>query len=203
MAADTVEFNRTAHVLNRIIVAGDSLSAIITELQRRNTEGGKLYYYEYWSGWRWKVTPRDATLRQMENSGAFRYMDNVSLVKKILDYEESLKIIQLLEDNYAAEKTANWNLVQQVFDHRYFDILDNIKAASRDTATVLGSVDSLEFNKFLNLNYPLLTYENKSLMELSNRALNSSSSYKTLLRTVNFAKEKATGAIDALKEEYE
>ena len=44
---------------------------------------------------------------------------------------------------------------------------------------------------------------NTGLMELSNWALNSSSSYKTLLITVNVAKQKATEAIDALKKEYQ
>lgn len=203
LAADTVEFNRTAHVLNRIITCGDSLSALITGSDIKNILGGKLYYYEYWSGWRWKVTPRDATLRQMENSGAFRYIGNVSLVKKILDYEESLKIIQLLEDNFSAEKTANWKLVQKVFDHRFFDALDNIKIASRDSSSEFSSGDTVLLMKFLNHNYPLLTYDKNTLMEISNWALNSSSSYKTLLITANVAKQKATEAIDALKKEYE
>src|SRR4026207_1033154 len=92
LSSDIGEFNRTERVLNKIIAAGDSLGKILNTTDIKKVPGGKLYYYEYWSGWRWSVISRDATLQQMKNSGSLRYMKK-ELVKKILDYEESLKLI--------------------------------------------------------------------------------------------------------------
>ena len=202
VATDIKELDRTEYVLKRIIQSGDSLSKLITSNDIHKIPGGKLYYYEYWSGWQWRVTSRDATLKALENSGSLRYIGNGSLIKKILDYEESLKIITLLENNFADEKAENRKLVQKIFDQRYFTELDNIKAAARDSSSQSHMVDSKLLNQFLNKNYPLIYYDKNEMMELSNRALNSSRDYRTLLKTVDFARQKANEEINALKKEY-
>lgn len=202
LTADTVEFNRTAHVLNRIINAGDSLSDLITSGNIKNIPTGKLYYDEYWSGWQWRVTSRDATLNELESSGALRYLGKITLVKKILDYEESLKIITLLENNNEQGKAANWKLVQKVFDGRYFKSLDRIKSASLDSSSSVSMPDTLRLHQFMNTNFPLITYDKNTLIELSNWAVNSSRSYQTFLRTVDFAKKRAIEVIEDLNKEY-
>lgn len=203
LATDMTEFNRTEHVLNRIIDSGDSLSSLIRSNDIKKIPGGMLYYYEYWTGWQWKVTTRDATLKQLESSGALRYLGNVTLIKKILDYEETLKIIALLEDNISPEKTANWNLVQKVFDVSYFNTLQTIPAAGRDSASQTSRIDISRLDSFVTTNYPLLTYEKSIWMELSNRALTSSGAYRTLLETVNMAKQDAEETMVALKKEFD
>ena len=106
LAADIGEFNRTERVLNKIITAGDSLARILNIPDIRKVPGGKIYYYEYWSGWRWSVISRDATLQQLKNSGSLRYLRNTSLVRKILDYEESIRVIYMLQSKYETEKNA-------------------------------------------------------------------------------------------------
>jgi hypothetical protein len=200
--SDIGELNRTCHVLKRIIDSGDSLSLLIRSGDIRKIPSGKLYYYEYWSGWQWKVTPRDATLKQLESSGAMRYLGNVALIKKILDYEETLKIIGLLEDNISVEKAENWSLVQRVFDGFYFRKAQMIKTAARDSSMQGSQEDAAGFDTFVNTNYPLLTYEPNTWMELSNRALTSSGGYRTLLAAVIQSKQKAEDAMDALKLKY-
>src|SRR5205814_1270712 len=70
LISDTFELNKTTHGLSRIISCGDSLSAIIMSDKPGENGGGKLYYYEYWSGWRWRAISHDATLKQLESSGA-------------------------------------------------------------------------------------------------------------------------------------
>ena len=202
LKTDLAEFNRTDHVLNRIIDAGDSLSELIRSNDIKKIPSGKLYYYEYWSGWQWRVTTRDATLKQLENSGALRYLGNVYSVKKILDYEETLKIISVLEDGIDLQKNDNWNLVQKVFDGSHFNTIQMIRAAGRDSASQTSQADEGLLNSFLTTNYPLLTYDKNIWMELSNRALTSSGEYRTLLRAVNMAKKQAEEALEALKEEY-
>ena len=202
LTADLAEVNRTEHILKKIIDCGDSLSELIRSNDIKKIPSGKLYYYEYWSGWQWKVTTRDATLKQLESSGALRYLGNVSLIKKILDYEETLKIISLLEDNINPQKNENWNIVQKAFDGSYFKTLQTIGPARRDSAlqTSWAGVDRLD--SFVNTNYPLLTYDKNIWMELSNRALTSSDAYTVLLGNVSMARKKAEEAIAALKEEY-
>jgi hypothetical protein len=200
--SDVKELNRTHYVLERIINAGDSLSSLIASPNLDQIPSGKLYYYEYWSSWQWRVTPQDATFKQLQNSGALRYIGNASLIKKILDYEESLKIIALLENNASDEKNENWKLVQKVFDLRYFNTLDTIKAAARDSASHIYSMNWDALDKFKNTNYPLITRDKNTMLELGNWALSSSRSYKTLIRTVDFAKQKAIEAMVAIQKQY-
>ena len=57
-------------------------------------------------------------------------------------------------------------------------------------------------DEFKNTNYPLITHDKNKMLELGNCALSSSRSYKTLVRTVDFAKQKALEAMDAIKKEY-
>lgn len=203
LASDTTEFNKTIRVISRIINSGDSLSTLITSNMSAKNSGGKLYYYEYWSGWRWRVTSYDATLKQLESSGSLRYLGNKALIKKILDYEESLKVIALIENNLEDEKNENWKLVQKIFYQKYFDSLDNIKAAARDSSSQTSEADAYRLNTFLNNNYPLITYDSNMIIQLSNWAFNSSRSYRVQLKNVVFTKEKAKDAIAALKEEYD
>jgi hypothetical protein len=202
LSVDLAEFKRTDHVLKRIIGCGDTLSELIRTNDIKKIPSGKLYYNEYWSGWQWKVTTRDATLKEMESSGALRYLGNKSLIKKILDYEESLKIISLLEDEMNAEKNGNWNLVEKVFDVSYFKTFQQIPAARRDSASQPSEDGITRLDSILNNNYPLLTYDRNVWMELSNRALTSSDNYSTLLWTVSVGRKNAEETIEALKAEY-
>ena len=71
-------------------------SSLITSPILDQKAYGKLYCYEYWSSWQWRVTPQDATFKQLQSSDALRYIGYASLIKKNLDYEESLKLIALL-----------------------------------------------------------------------------------------------------------
>ena len=121
-----------------------------------------MYFYEYWSSWRWRVISRDATLQQLKNSGSLRFMKG-AVVRKILNYEESLKVINLLQDKYESDKIANQNLVQKVFDNDYFAELDNIKAARRDSSGRDFDVHDKEVNEFLNRNIVLNSYDKNTL----------------------------------------
>ena len=125
LAADTSELNKASNVLNKIIIAGDSLAQLLSSDETKKNQGGRLYYYEYWSGWRWSIISRDATLQQLKNSGALRYLGDISIIRKILSYEESIRVIYMLQNKYDPEKTQNWNLVQRVFDQGYFNIMDD------------------------------------------------------------------------------
>src|SRR6202171_4137992 len=92
LATDTVELNSDAHVLNLIITAGDSLGNLLSS-DPKLIVGGKLYYYEYLSSTRWNLISHDATLQQLKSSGALRYLGDTSLIRKIMNYEESVQII--------------------------------------------------------------------------------------------------------------
>jgi hypothetical protein len=201
LAADIGEFNRTERVLNKIITAGDSLARILNIPDIRKVPGGKIYYYEYWSGWRWSVISRDATLQQLKNSGSLRYLRNTSLVRKILDYEESIRVIYMLQSKYETEKTQNWNLVQKVFYQDYFNILDASPELARDS-TGVGFAPGARMDGFLDTNYPLYSYNKDVLFELKNWAYNSARNYRVIIHDVKTARLKAQQLIDALKQEY-
>jgi hypothetical protein len=198
---DIAELNRADRVLYKIILAGDSLASLLNAHDIKQVPGGKLYYYEYWSGWRWRIVSRDATLQQLKNSGSLRYMKN-TIVRKVLDYEEALKIIYLLQDKFESEKIQNWNLVQKVFDNDYFAELDKIKAASKDSSLKSFDTNDGELEIFLTKNIPLSTYDKNILFELKNWARNSSWSYRIQMGNIRSAAKKASLVIEALKQEY-
>ena len=198
---DIDELNRAERVLNRIRISGDSLALLLNAPDIKKISGGKLYYYEYWSGWRWRVVSRDATLQQMKSSGSLRYMKK-TLVRTVLDYEEALKIIYLLQDKFEPEKNQNWNLVQKVFDNDYFAELDKMKASAKDSSLKNFNPQDPELDLFLQKNISLSTYDKNVLFELKNWARNSSVSYWIQAKNLRSAIKKASAAIEALKKEY-
>ena len=200
LAADTLELNTASHVLQTIILSGDSLGTLLSNYSK-NVPGGKLYYYEYWSGWQWNVISQDATLQQLKASGALRYF-KTDVVRRLMDYEQSINVIDLLQNKYVPEKIANWNLVQKVFDQRYFNLLDGIRAGARDSSTRNAAANDPNLIRFLNTDYQLISYDKVNLQEIGNWAFNSSRNYRTTRRDVEHAKEKARELIGILNEEY-
>jgi len=200
LAVDTSELAKGSRVLQRIIVSGDSLGKLLMNYSR-NVSGGKLYYHEYWSGWQWSIISQDATLQQLKASGALRYFE-ADVVRKLMDYEQSINVIYLLQNKYVPEKTANWNLVQKVFDQRYFNLLDSIKHGARDSTTMSVEVTDPKLINFLNSDYRLISYDSSNLQEIGNWAFNSSRNYRTTRKDISHAKEKARELIELLNKKY-
>ena len=201
LQVDVAELNRASRVLNKIIAASDSLAPLLNAPDIKKVPGGKLYYFEYWSGWRWRVVSRDATLQQLKNSGSLRFLKN-EMVRNILNYEESLKIIYMMQDKYEPDKVENWKLVQKVFDNDYFDELDRIKAARKDSSGRNFNMADEEVISFFNKNIPLNSYDRSIMFELKNWARHTSASYRIQVGNLETAIQKAHLAIDALKKEY-
>ncbi|HEV8272442.1 MAG TPA: hypothetical protein VGQ04_14125, partial [Chitinophagaceae bacterium] len=202
LSFDITELNKAERVLNHIITAGDSLAQLLGNNDIMKIPGGKLYYYEYWSGWRWSIISRDATLQQLKNSGALRYMSNTELVRKILGYEESVRVIYMLQNKYEPEKADNWKLVQKVFYQDYFNILDKDPELTRDSSVKNFMKNNVRMDSFLNTNYPLYTYDKNILFELKNWAYNSSRNYRVTVKDIMTMRAKAYEVIEALKKEY-
>ena len=196
LATDTVELNRAAHVQNLIITAGDSLGNLLSS-DPKLIVGGKLYYYEYVSSVRWNFISHDATLQQLKSSGALRYLGNTSLIRKIMNYEESVQIIYLSQNRIEPQKIENWSLVQKVFDQSYFNSLDSLS----DFAINL-IVNDERAMRFMNNNYPLLSYDKALWQQLRNWAYTSSRNYRVEIQIFNAARLQAIIAIAALKKEY-
>jgi len=196
LATDTVELNRAAHVQNLIITAGDSLGNLLSS-DPKLIVGGKLYYYEYLSSARWNFISHDATLQQLKSSGALRYLGDTSLIRKIMNYEESVQIIYLSQNRIEPQKIENWSLVQKVFDQSYFNSLDSLS----DIAINL-TVNVEIAMRFMNNNYPLLSYDKALWHQLRNWAYTSSRNYRVEIQIFNAARLQAIIAIAALKKEY-
>ena len=196
LATDTVELNSDAHVLNLIITAGDSLGNLLSS-DPKLIVGGKLYYYEYLSSTRWNLISHDATLQQLKSSGALRYLGDTSLIRKIMNYEESVQFIYLGQNRFEPQKIENWSLVQKVFDQSYFNSLDSLS----DFAINL-IVNDERAMRFMNNNYPLLNYDKDLWQQLRNWAYTSSRNYRVEIQIFNAARLQAIIAIAALKKEY-
>jgi len=196
LATDTVALNNAARVMNLIITAGDSLGNLLKS-DPKLIVGGKLYYYEYLSSIRWNLISHDATLQQLKSSGALRYLGDTSLIRKIMNYEESVQVIYLAQNRFEPQKIENWNLVQKVFDQSYFNSFDSLS----DFAINLKVTDERAM-RFMNNNYHLLTYDKDLLQQLRNWAYSSSRNYRVEIQIFNAARIQAITAIAALKKEY-
>jgi hypothetical protein len=196
LATDTVELNNAAHIQSLIITGGDSLGNLLSS-DTKLIAGGKLYYYEYLSSVRWNFISHDATLQQLKSSGALRYLGDASLVRKIMNYEQSVQIIYLAQNRYEPQKIENWSLVQKVFDQSYFNSLDSLS----DFAINLTVSDERAM-RFMNTNYPLLNYDKDLLQQLRNWGYTSSRNYRVEIQIINAARSQAIIAIAALKNEY-
>jgi len=196
LATDTVELNRAAYVLNLIITAGDSLGNLLRS-DPKLIVGGKLYYYEYLSSVRWNFISHDATLQQLKSSGALRYLGDTSLIRKIMNYEESVQIIYLAQNRFEPQHIENWSLVHKVFDQSYFNLLDSLS----DFAINLTVKDEKAM-RFMNNDYPFLKYDKDLWQQLRNWAYSSSRNYRVEIQIFNAARLQAIIAIAALKKEY-
>lgn len=201
LQADLAELSRAERVLGKIVQAGDSLGKLLSG-DIRSVPTGKLYYYEYWSGWRWNVISRDVTLQQLKHSGSLRYFEDKSLIRKILDYEESIRIIYMLQNKYEPEKTENWNLVQKVFNQTYFNRLDAMPVASRDSTAKSFNLEDPELVQFINSDLPVNNVNQNTWFELRNWAYNSSRNYRVIIHDIGSARATAESCINGLKKEY-
>jgi hypothetical protein len=196
LATDTVELNHAAHVQNLIITAGDSLGNLLSSDPKLIVRG-KLYYYEYLSSVRWNFISHDATLQQLKSSGALRHLGDTSLIRKIMNYEQSVQIIYLAQSRFEPQKIENWRLVQKAFDQSYFNSFDSLS----DFAITLTMNDE-RATRFMNNNYPLLNYDKNLWQQLRNWAYTSSRNYRVEIQIINAARLQAMIAIAALKKEY-
>ena len=196
LSTDTAQLNTAAHVMNLIIVAGDSLGNLLSK-NAKLTKGGELYFYEYLSSRSWNFISHDATLHQLKSSGSLRYLGDTSLIRKIMNYEESVQIIYLGQNRLEPQKIENWSLVQKVFDQSYFNSLDSLS----DFAINVSMSDE-RARRFINNNYPLLNYDKDLWQQLRNWAYCSSRNYRVGIQLFNAARLQAIIAIAALKKEY-
>jgi hypothetical protein len=194
LSSDTTQLNTAAHVMNLIIMAGDSLGNLLSK-NAKLTKGGKLYFYEYLSSRRWNFISHDATIQQLKSSGALRYFRDTSLIRKIMNYEESVQIIYLAQNRFEPQKIENWNLVQKVFDQSYF-------YSTGDTTEFNLRLNEEKVTRYMNNNYTLLTYDQGLIQQIRNWAYSSSTNYKVEIKLLNDAKRQSISAMDALKKEY-
>ena len=197
---DTTELNLAQRAWKNIVIASDSLSVLVQPTNDK-LPGAKIYFFGYWAGWRWNIISRDATLQQLKSSGSMRYFGDVSLIRKILNYEEAIKLTYLLQNRFDSEKSANWMNVQKIFNQSYFDTLETIKGAARDSATSI-SIHNPALESFFKKDIPLNTYDATILSELRNWTETTSRNYRILLKDIPHTKQKAIEAIKALKMQY-
>ena len=193
LSTDTVQLNTAAYVMNLIIIAGDSLGNLLSK-DAKSIKGGKLYFYEYLSSRRWNFISHDATIQQLKSSGALRYFRDTSLIRQIMNYEESVQIIYLAQNRFEPQKIENWNLVQKIFDQSYF--------YSPGDSEFNLTLNDEKVIRFMDNNYPLLSYEPDLIQQIRNWAYSSSRNYRVEIELLNEAKLQAIVAMDVLKKEY-
>ena len=184
---DIAELNRAERVLNHIITAGDSLALLLSDNDVRKIPGGKLYYYEYWSGWRWSIISRDATLQQLKNSGGLRLIRKHHVADSIAKYDVTVRFLSM--QNELEESLINdyRETASNIFDARIFDqMLDSNNNVS----------------KILKEDPKLLAFTQKELQHWNYRMYAMKALNKAIRRDARIFLQQAVNLLNTLEKEY-
>jgi hypothetical protein len=108
-----------------------------------------------------------------------------------MKYEESVQIIYLAQNRFEPQKIENWNLVQKIFDQSYF--------YSPGDSEFNLTLNDEKVIRFMDNNYPLLSYEPDLIHQIRNWAYSSSRNYRVEIELLNEAKLQAIMAMGWLK----
>ncbi len=131
----------------------DSLNGLLLSKHLKEIPTGKLYFYGLWGGADYAYVSNDATFQQMKNSGSLRNITNISLLKKILNYDRlNRKLLsEAHRDNLLYVEVRK--VRGQIFDYKYNMAANYIVQANK------MKPDKHRIDAFLHSAPPLLTYD--------------------------------------------
>ena len=172
----------------------DTLIQLLSANDPKQIPSGKLYWYGLFGGAHGSFVPHDATIHQMESSGALRYFTDASLNRNVAQYDQLCRRWGKLEEIDIGIYTEVRKARAKIFEFKYNDAANNIYLANK-TSFNQGRIDS-----FIKTNPPLLTYDktlfNEYLEMIRSRFL------PNQLKDADTLLQHATALIDKLKKVY-
>lgn len=156
LKSDTTELKK---YLDYMTYASDNIDTMLNLLSTKdlnNVSTGKLYWYGLWGGAQHPLIPNDATFQQMKSSGSLRYFTNISLAKKVAEYDllwRRTMIYEEIDKNlYVEVRKAR----ARIFEYKYNKEANMIYQGNK------RSFSKQKINDFIESNPPLLT-NNKAI----------------------------------------
>jgi hypothetical protein len=159
LSRDTTDLKNYLDYFNYAASNVDTLMQLVSANDIKAIPSGKLYWYGLWAAAHRNFVPHDATVHQMESSGALRYFTNLSLNHEVAEYDQLCRKWEALEqtdrDIYLEIRKAR----PKIFEFKYNDADNNIWLGNK-TAFSRTRIDS-----FLQTNPELLTYDKTTFNE--------------------------------------
>jgi len=128
----------------------DSLMQLLSDADPKQVPTGKLYWFGLWGGAYRVFIPNNATLQEMKNSGSLRYFANLSLNRKLAQYEQLCQNLNTSENLSTGIYIEVRKLRAQIFSFKYNAIVNDISQI-KDTKLRQAKIDS-----FIKTTPPLL-----------------------------------------------
>jgi hypothetical protein len=192
---DTTELNEYLTYFRFATANADTLMQLLSTASPKQINSGKLYWFGLFGGAYRIFTPHDATLLEMKSSGSLRYFVNVSLNRKLAQYDELCQNMKTFQENDLGIYTEVRKARAQLFDFKYNDVGNNISHI-KSVSGRQAKIDS-----FIKTNPPLLNYDKILFNE-----------YVEMVRSRFFSRKvdaadtllkNATTLIGMLKKEYD
>jgi len=150
LKADTAELHQYLAYNKTANANVDTLMQLLSDADPKQVSTGKLYWFGLWGGAFQVFVPHNATLLEMKNSGSLRYFANLSLNRKLVQYEELCQNLNSFETLTDGIYTEVRKFRAQLFSFKYNAIINNISHI-KDTRVRRAKIDS-----FIKTNPPLL-----------------------------------------------
>jgi hypothetical protein len=194
LKADTAELNEYLTYFRFATANTDTLMQLLSAINPKQIPSGKLYWFGLYGGAYHIFTPHDATLLEMKSSGSLRYFANVSLNRKLAQYDELCQNMKTLQENDQGIYTEVRKARAQLFDFKYNRVADNISHIKK------GPVRQAKIDSFIKTNPPLLSYDKILFNEYVEMVRSRFFSRK--VDAANILLKNASKLIAALKKEY-
>jgi hypothetical protein len=159
LSRDTTDLKKYLDYFNYAASNVDTLMQLVSANDIKAIPSGKLYWYGLWAAAHGNFVPHDATLHQMESSGALRYFTNLSLNREVAEYDQLCRKWETMEqtdrDIYLEIRKAR----PKIFEFKYNDAANNIWLANKI------SFSQARIDSFLLTNPQLLTYDKTTFNE--------------------------------------
>lgn len=151
LKADTTDLNGYITYTKGAAANIDTLMQLVSANIPAHIPTGKLYWFGLWGGAYRVFIPHDATLLEMKSSGSLRYFADLTLNRKLAQYDKLCQDIRIFEDMTMGIYTEVRKYRAQLFNFKYNAIINDISHIA-NTRLRRAKIDS-----FVKTNPPLLS----------------------------------------------
>jgi hypothetical protein len=194
IASDTVYLEKIIDDTKEIVAFQDTLSDMLYKMGTENKKihSARLYHFASLSRGGSIFSVKTSTLNQLKNSGSLRLFKNTDLTKLFADYDQAVSTEYLRLEDESRRRDDLDKAIWQIFEY-----------SSIEKIEYLLTRYPLSRDSILNLEFPLISNDRRSISDLSYALANRR--YNLVRRVEKFYSEPLEAGkklIVALKKEY-